>query len=446
MKFRKYSIPLLSIKTFNILVSALLISLLVGEFALSSFTPIPPVRILEFFILFNAITLGFKIIKNSLIYFLAVFFFVIHAFFYLDVLYVTSDLINILWWTTFVFIVNYYIRDEKDFELLKSTTIKLSFFWISLAALLGLYKLKLIISGDVRPWMEFRDSITGQLRILPGTSLSGDYNVFSIGLYCGFLSGLYIYKRLKKVYSKIIVASILLMIIISSLLSTSRRAIILSPIFLIIYIFSTTKGIKLIKSLRLSFKLNPKFWPWKAIILMTLIIVIIPRIQFTRLLNDSILFKSYFERMISIEDIASGKEATRTDRWNFSWEYFKKLPFENKIIGDGFKYTKIIGEKFQESVIDHPHNIYVSSLLYGGISGFILTSLLTIILLYKYYIYRKKLDIFAGWFLLFIFLSFTSSNSIFSARLGIFLLLFPLINFFKRKRVENNLEKIKMLF
>jgi hypothetical protein len=432
---------LVSIKTLNLLASALVISLLVGEFALSSFTPIPPVRILQFLILFNILTLGFRIIKNSIIYILAVFFFMIHAFFYLDVLYVTSDLINILWWTTFVFIVNYYIRNEKDFELLKSAAIKLSFFWTSVAALLGLYKLKLIISDDIKPWMEFRDSITGQLRILPGTSLSGDYNVFSIGLYCGFLSGLYIYKRLKNAYGKIVMALMLLMIILSSALSTSRRAILLAPIFLIIYIFSTTKGINFSRSLKLNFKLNPNFWPWKTIIVIFFILGIIPRIEITRLLNESILLKSYIERIISVEDITSGKEVTRTERWNFSWEYFKKLPFENKIIGDGFKYAKILGEEFQESSIDHPHNFFISSLLYGGILGFFFTSLLTIMLLYKYYLHRKKLDVVAGWFILFIFLSFTSSNSIFSSRLGIFLLLFPLINYFELKRIKKLLEK-----
>ena len=119
----------------------------------------------------------------------------------------------------------------------------------------------------------------------------------------------------------------------------------------------------------------------------------------------------------------------------YSWEYYKGLPLQNQIFGDGFKYVELIGKKFKEAPIDHPHNIFISALLYGGIFGFLTTVFFVFYLFYLYFDYRDIAEIFSIWFLLLMFLSFSSSNSIYSSRLGVFLLIFPLLNFWKYRKL-----------
>ncbi len=435
----RYTIPKLTIRRINILACGLVVSLLLGDFALSSFIPLPSVRVLQFIIVFNLLAFGFKFINRIWIYFLVTFIFIIHSIFFINIVYISSDLINIAWWTTFCFILNFYLRDLNDYELFKKTVIYLSFLWCSSATLLGLYKFKLIVSGVIEPWMEFQDSISGKMKILSGTSLSGDYNVYSIGLYCGFFAGLYIYRKLDAIYLKIPIAIMMLLMILAATLSTSRRALILAPIIILVFLFS--KGnIAEIKAKFYKFaikrpKLSPKFWPWKTITLVSVGLLVVSQVNIKSLYNKSLFLQAYMKRMASVEKIGSKKEDTRTIRWEYSWEYYKGLPLQNQIFGDGFKYVELIGKKFKEAPIDHPHNIFISALLYGGIFGFLTTVFFVFYLFYLYFDYRDIAEIFSIWFLLLMFLSFSSSNSIYSSRLGVFLLIFPLLNFWKYRKL-----------
>lgn len=433
----RYTLPRLTIRKINILACALVVSLLVGEFALSDFIPLRSVRILQFIIVFNFLTLGFKFINKVWIYLPVSLIYVFQGTFYFDTFYVSSDLINIAWWTTFCFILNFYLRDLNDYELFKKTVIYLSFIWCAAASIIGLYKLKLIAGGDIRPWMEFRNAITGNLSVLPGSSLSGDYNIYSIGIYCGFFAGLYIYKRINSLYLKIPIALILFLMILAAVLSISRRALLLAPLILIIFLFSkghVTEWSAKIK--HVSFKvprISPKYWPWKSLIIFFGILILVSNINIKSLYNKSLFLQGYFNRMASVENIRSKKEDNRTIRWEYSWEYFKSLPIENKILGDGFKYVELIGKKFKEAPVDHPHNVFLSSLLYGGGIGLLLTFIFICYLFFLYFKYWKHASVFSIWFLLLMFLNFTSSNSIFSSRLGVFLLIFPLLNFWNMK-------------
>ena len=153
--------------------------------------------------------------------------------------------------------------------------------------------------------------------------------------------------------------------------------------------------------------------------------------------NKSIFLQAYMNRMASVEKIGSKKEDTRTIRWEYSWEYYKGLPLQNQIFGDGFKYVELIGKKFKEAPIDHPHNIFISALLYGGIFGFLTTVFFVFYLFYLYFKYWNKFSVFTIWFLLIMFLNFSSSNSIFSSRLGIFLLILPFLNLWKLKKANS---------
>jgi hypothetical protein len=431
----RYSFSFPSIKTINILACALVVSLLLGEFALSTFNPIRSVRLVQLIILYNLLVFGFRFISNISLYFITTLVFLVHSIFYFSYYYVSIDLINIAWWTIFCFILNFYLRSFSDFNLFYKTSIYLSFFWCATGAFIGLYKLKMIVGGTISPWMEYEDPITGRLNVLAGTSLSGDYNVYSIGIYCGFFSGLYIYRQLKSSYMKVLIASILFLMILAGVLSTSRRALILAPIMILVYLFSRSNMLKssnsLIKFKFSSPKLSPKFWPWKILVLFGAIFLLSQSVDIKSLFNKSIHLRAYLGRMSTVENITSKKQDTRSIRWKYSWEYFKKLPLENKIFGDGFKYEKIIGSNFKESPIDHPHNVFLSALLYGGILGFFLTLCLTGYLFYLYFVRWSFMGVFSVWYLLVMFLNFTSSNSIYSSRLGVFLLLFPMLNFWK---------------
>jgi O-antigen ligase len=406
--------------------------------SLVKFVPFSSVRILEILIVLNLIYLGFKVLKNSWIYFAAVFFYLLHAFFFLDLIYVKTDLINIAWWTTFALILNYHVRNFEDYQLLKSTAIKLSFLWASLAAVIGLYKLYSIIQGNLEDWMYYVKP-NGALSLMSGSSLNSDYNVYSIGLYCGFFSGLYLYHESNNALCKATLASFLLIIVAAAISSTSRRAVILSPVILAIYILSDRNN--LIAYNRSIFRLKltrPKwhFIPWKTVVLTVVTLLLIPKLDVQSIYNKSDYFKSYLNRIATVGEITSKERDTRSVRWLYAWKYYLTLPIENKLLGDGFQYVKKMGSRFREASIDHPHNLFMSSLVYGGILGLVATIGLVFYTIYLHIKIWERKSVFAMWFFLVLFLSFTSSNSIFSSRLGITLLLLPMLNFWRLKKVN----------
>jgi O-antigen ligase len=113
-------------------------------------------------------------------------------------------------------------------------------------------------------------------------------------------------------------------------------------------------------------------------------------------------------------------------------------PIYAQLFGDGFTYMEFIGSKFEETEIDHPHNVWISALLYGGVFGFVVTLWLTGYVFYLFFKRRASYSSMFYWYIMFLFLYFSSSNSIFSSRVFIVLVLFPFLNFNLRRKISSN--------
>jgi hypothetical protein len=117
--------------------------------------------------------------------------------------------------------------------------------------------------------------------------------------------------------------------------------------------------------------------------------------------------------------------SSRTARWQYGIETFKKKPWLEKIFGSGFTYLEEFGSKFENNNYDYPHNPFISVLLYSGILGLLLYIWLLLKLLWNYYYNFNLLRYFALCSIVVFFFSFLSANTHFSIPVLLFLTIVP---------------------
>ncbi|OUD28284.1 O-antigen ligase family protein, partial [Flavobacterium sp. FPG59] len=402
----------MNLRKINIVYGGILVSMLIGELCLSSVLNFNVIRFLQVLIFFNVILKGFKVLYNTLLFILPAFVYIFHAVFYLDEINVVGDFFNIIWWFIFMTIMNYSIKSYDDFNKFKSILFRSTFFLTTISSILGLLKLYFMSSGIILNYFEVV-SADGTSEISFGSSLNADYNVYAIGLYCGLFAGLYCYKKTTNVKLKIVYTVALLLILAAGLMSGSRRGFVIG-IFLIFYIIFWSFKVD-----SYSFKLNAfnkkkqAFIkkPWIAFVFLLVFFVSLTRLDIDSIIESSSEITSVLDRLLTLEDLSSQENDTRSNRWVYAFEFFSEMPALSKLFGDGFDYMRMFGYKFDVGYSDHPHNVWISSLLYGGIFGFISTIFLTV---YVFFFFKKHKHIFKElfvWYILFLLLNFTSSNT-----------------------------------
>lgn len=402
-----------------------LMALLVGELVMGNLQPLYSVRILYPILLISFIFGKFAIVRNSLFFYFAIFLYLINALFHLNNPIIVAECINIGWWLTFSFILNAFINTEKDFILFRLYLFRTSFVLTFIGALIGLYKFYLLVQGVVWSKLELVGE-SGYTHVIAGTSLSGDYNVYSFGVIFGIISGWYLYSTEKREKYRLLIAVALLIMDASAMLSGSRRGLVVGVIIAILFI-----GFSFKDSLS-NFNNNRKRFPWLQILTVVCFLYFTTKISFEQLAYNSLETQQVFDRLSTVSEINSEENDNRTPRWEFSFELFENYDVWAKLFGDGFDYSHLIGHAFNETGYDYPHNVFVSSLLYSGIVGALVLCISSYQVFRQYYINRKTIGVIGIWFLLLFFLNLTSSNSIFSFRIGIILYLLPNFNFFKK--------------
>ncbi len=429
----------MKLKDFNIVYGALLVSLLIAEICFAVLLNLYVIRFLQLFLLINVFDLKFNFLRNTFIFLVPSAIYLLNSLFNFNEPIVLGDIFNLFWWFLFMTILNRSIEDESDFSRFKKILFQSTFAISTLAALFGFYKLYFLGPYDI-------NLPDGTSFILIGTALNIDYNVFSIGLYCGLFAGLYCYTKTSSIKYKVIFALAILIILTSSMMSGSRRGLVIG-LFLIPYLlfwvnrFAGQSGeITYTSPLRLQFLRLP----WITIFFFIVFIFLATRFSFSTLSNSTEEITALVGRINSISEIISRDEDTRSSRWEFSFNYFSELPAYSMLFGDGFNYLRIFGTKFGEVVSDYPHNVWLSALLYGGILGFLSTLFLTV---YIFYLLYKRKHIFNQlliWYVLFLFLYFSSANSIYSSRIFNVLMLMPFLGFCNKETnssTDNHFEK-----
>ena len=404
--------------------------MLVAEMASADVVHLYVIRFLQIFLLINIVGLGFKFLNRSIYFIIPASIYIIFGVFYFSESEVSGGLFSIIWWFLFMSIMNYSIANQADFNHFKKVLFKSTFLLTCLTACLGLYKLFEMSRGNILPFTEVL-RYDGTPTTLSGSSLNIDYNVYSIGLFCGLFAGVYCYKNTIKLKFKLLYSVSILLILTSAMLSSSRRGLIIGVfviVFLVIWSFKSNSW-RRIAELRHRIPTRYVRAPWIVIILMVALGIFMLKVNPSKLVESSAEITSLVDRLETVNSLTSKENDTRGNRWEYAFEYYSDLPIYAQIFGDGFSYLKAFGKEFGETELDHPHNVWIASLLYGGIVGFLFTVWLTI---YVLYIYFKKREIYAEiiyWYVLFLMLNFTSSNSIYSSRLFVVLLLFPFLNF-----------------
>lgn len=425
----------MNLKKINIVYGGILVSMLIAELSLASVINFNVIRFLQVLIFFNLFFIGFKTLDNTLLFILPAFIYIFHAIFYFNEMTVVGDFFNIIWWFVFMTIMNYSIKSYDDFNRFKTILFRGTFFFTTIAALLGLLKIYLLSLGIVLSFFEIV-SQDGTKEVSFGSSLNVDYNIYAISLYCGLFAGLYCYRKTTNVKLKIAYSAALLLIMTSGLLSGSRRGFVIGMFLLLYMIFWSfrAESYSIILNEFQKKKVKRLQKPWIAILFSLIVLIALTKLDMSSLIESSSEITSVLDRLLTLEDISSKENDTRSVRWEYVFEYYSELPMYSKLGGDGFDYLKMFGYKFDVGYSDYPHNVWLSSLLYGGIIGFFTTTLLSLYVFYFFYIKRYFFKEILIWYVLFLFLNFTSSNSIYSSRIFVVLLLFPFLSFCNVKK------------
>ena len=125
-------------------------------------------------------------------------------------------------------------------------------------------------------------------------------------------------------------------------------------------------------------------------------------------------------------------ENTRSQRWIYALNLYSDYNFSQLIFGNGFDYIEKYSGNFYLESDDYPHNFLLSALLYSGILGFLSILYMILFILRSFGDNKFPLIISYGFFFVLI-LQFTSSNSLFSIGITIFLISL-LLNFKKMQK------------
>lgn len=421
----------MNLKNINIICGGILVAMLIGEMSLMSVFSFNVIRFLQIIIFLNLFSIGFKSFDKTIFFFLIpAIIYILHSMFYSFSQIVVGDFFNLIWWFVFMLIMNNSIRDACDFEKFKSVLLITSFFFTTIASFLGLLKLYYMSLGVILSFFEI-SSPDGTKEVSFGSSLNNDYNVYAISLYCGFFAGLYCYKNTVNLKLKIVYSLALLLILTAGLLSGSRRGFVIG-MFLLLYVLFWSFRPGSSKEILDQYQKRKTYFlkkPWIAIVFSLVILLALTNTDIDSVLESSSEITSVIDRLFTLEDMSSQDNDTRSNRWGYAFEFFSEMPLFSKLLGDGFDYLKAFGYKFDVGDSDYPHNVWISSLLYGGILGFVSTLFLTV---YVFFFLYRKMNIFNElfvWYVLFLLLNFTSSNTIYSTRIFVVLLLLPFLSF-----------------
>lgn len=285
-----------------------------------------------------------------------------------------------------------------------------------IASILSFYKFKNLIDGVLLPWVS-------SVGVYPsGTSLTSDYNMFSFGLFTGALMALYLLNDAKTKTAYIYYSLTSLLCFSSIVLAGSRRG------WVILIFVGVILVIKLIQTLRTSEKARVRFVITSFLVgcislLSALVIQSSDSAMKVEASQEFYKLQYRFETLQTDNDNAG--YSGRTDRWKYAFELMSEYNLAEISFGTGFGYLPVYAEIFAPDIEeDYPHNPIISALLFSGVVGTVFLIALLVWSLYMTITNRKVIGFyFASIYVISWFYIFISSNSIFSVKLFILLLL-----------------------
>ena len=283
----------------------------------------------------------------------------------------------------------------------------------TLGAVLGLAKLFYYNQGGVIPYL--MDPERGYPL---GTSLTMDYNFYSLPLLLGILSAFWLMKRDGSSLWRTLALVSLPLLVVAVLFSGSRRGLIVLacavPFLAAWLIFGRREP-------RPEQAGSGAIWKAALTILGCVLL-------FCALQLDSV---SQAVQEVTAADSLSDvwkrwqtfQEGTYSDSrvyyWTVTLQRLSHFRFLDFLFGQGFGYVTDLGAD-PDLAEDYPHNFVLSSMLYGGV---LQTSILLmmVFLAFTQLAFGGNRSLLGGWFLLVVFFLSTSCNSFFSSEIAVFL-------------------------
>jgi hypothetical protein len=334
------------------------------------------------------------------------------------------DIYNIINFFVFFNVLYCILYEIKDFD---SYMAYCQFFFTAgaiLFAVFGLIKFWLLLNGTMIPHL-YRSEGTYPW----GTSLISDYNVFGLGLLLGLISTYFSLQRCQYLSARFALITCGIFITLCIAFSGSRRSWIVLLFYAAIFIAS-----KIPETAAMVLNLEIRKTHFNAVILLFVSVWTIIFVVNFLPLNLQVAQKNYLvsmkNRFVSIIDHLSGDRqiGDRIDILAHAGMIFENYGYMKTVFGNGGEYMIELGERPEANdKFGKPHNVIVSSLLHSGMPGGILAVLmLTIsIILYVSQLSHPKLVYFFNLFLITSFFSLTSTNTLFTKKIFIFLLFLP---------------------
>jgi O-antigen ligase len=145
-------------------------------------------------------------------------------------------------------------------------------------------------------------------------------------------------------------------------------------------------------------------------------------IVFQHTYRNSYQFQIVINRIGSIVNIDNIEKNSivngRIIRWNYATNLICDYNIAQILIGNGFIYNKLYGQKFSNSDAEgYPHNIIISQILYSGLFGLFVLMLLYYQIFKIYLKYNKQLKELAIFSLITTFFMLISGNTFFSLKI-----------------------------
>jgi len=402
---------------------ALIISFGIFQMILGSLINI---KIYRFIIIFFSLFLFFQMkievrLKSYYIFFLNVIIFLLSYLFsfnyYLNPF---SDLQQIFWWVPFSVTLVSILKSKKE---LLFFTLKLINYIVILGSIISFVSFKKFMDLKNGIYWDYLATTSGS--IIGGTSLNEDYNIYAFGISFIIIALKYKFELSNKKHLKLLWILLMILNFYLMLFSGSRRGLLL--ILALIIILPTIKFSEA-NLKRRTFLFRPKILAGIAIFPF----IFAKIIEFFQTINVSNSAASSIINRLSTTQNFINSENNRTQRWIYALETFKNYDLTQFFFGDGFNYLQSFANEFNVYGEDHPHNFFLSTLLYSGVIG----SIFLVYMIWHILVKLPKLNIsffFILGFINLLVIQLTSSNSYFSLNLIIFMTIF-LLHFISNKR------------
>lgn len=285
------------------------------------------------------------------------------------------------------------------------------------AAYIGLVKLVLLNRGSILTQFTTPTGIP-----FVGTSLNGDYNVYSMALVVSLCSAVWLLRREPKVLFRYLCHATVPGIAAALLLTSSRRGIaylLVSAVALTAWIIATRKS-----SATRAGTLNRG--ALGLVYSSVVVLMVLNEGQLREGIADFFAESEVRAITLRYQSIQSG-QATQTREWYFSQgaAEIAAADVASLLIGQGFGYVTQMGAVTGE-LEDYPHNFVLSAMLYGGVLQTTVTLLMLGAALRASWRQGRDGQLLGYMLLCMIVFLLVSSNSIFSMELLVAVLLLVL--------------------